>query len=307
MVILDAEKLAACDFETLQDDEVQPLLFNLARSGHVDALQRLLNSSSGSKVRPGFRTAARASAAKHGSMAITQLLTGESETYLPTIIVTHAIESEDPEFVKWALTKADPLDMGTGKFNKLMLGTPSDEIYSIWETFLIRDPLDARSLLKARVFHDVKDNPLAEERLARIWKLLWPEIASDYVRGDQALIALANSTTSVRLGTALLRLGVDVNYRGMKGTGRSPLALAAKKTTKEAAKFMKLLIENGASATVPIVKPGGMPGLYTIGVEAGARGIQQWLGVTWEELVEANKDAWKKSALARSRARDNQS
>ena len=300
LVIPDAETLAAFDSNNLDDDEVQLLLFMLSRSGNVDAVRRLLNSNSGSKIKPSSRTAARTSAAKHGSMDITQLLTAESETYLPAIIVTHAIESEDPEFVKWVLAKADPLDMRAGVFNKLMLGTPSDEIYSICETTLVSESLGDSSLLRTRAFNLVKDNPLWEARLARTWKLLALKTAEDRDRRahfGQALLTLARSTTSARLGMVLLQLGVDVNYRGVKGTEKSPLALAAKKTTKEAAEFMKLLIENGASTTIEsISKPGGTSSLVTIGVETGARGIQQWLGVTWEELVEANRGAQKKSS-----------
>ncbi|KAH8897761.1 hypothetical protein GQ53DRAFT_637687 [Thozetella sp. PMI_491] len=300
MMALNADKVAASDFDNFDEDEVQPLLFVLVRAGHLDAVKRLLASKSGTNIRPNVLTAARTAAARQGFMAMTQLLTLENETDLPINIVTHAIESEDAEFVKWALTKVNSADVNAGKLNKVFLSTPSEEIYSLWETYLPGFPEVSSTLLKTAVFNDIKDNPVQEERLARTWKLLTSDKNYCIFMEDlsQALLALARSTMSVRLARALLKLGASVNYDGKTGKSRTALAIVARKTTLEAAEFMKMLLEHGASTVIDRAKRGAnCKDFYVIGDEAGARGIQQWLGVTWDELVDMNKEAWKKSYL----------
>ncbi|KAI0432735.1 hypothetical protein F5Y09DRAFT_300802 [Xylaria sp. FL1042] len=292
MVTVDAEMMAASDFDNLDEYEVQPLLFVLVRTGNVEAIQRLQASSSGNKIRSNVLSSARTIAAKQGSMAMTKLLTPDHEIHLPVNIVSYAVESADAEFAKWALAKADPDDINTGKLNKVMLSSPSDEIYSLWETTLLNYPRVFKTLLKTSVFNGVKDNPLREERLTHTWKLIWQKRHGEWslsrINLSKGLLTLAKSTTSVKLGTALLQLGASTEYGWRTASGRTALGLAAKKTTREAAEFMKMLLEHGA-----LVSYTRRATWYGFGKEAGAQGIQQWLGITWAELVEKNKDVRK--------------
>ncbi|KAI0813590.1 hypothetical protein GGR55DRAFT_687285 [Xylaria sp. FL0064] len=293
METLDTEVMATSDFDNLDEYEVQPLLFALVRTGKIEAIKRLLASPSGSKIGPNVLTSARTIAAKQGSLAITQLLTPNSEICLPLDVVAHAVESADSEFVRWALAKANPDDIETGKLNKLMLGSPSDEIYSLWETSLVNFPRVFKTLLRTPVFKIVKDNPLREERLVHTWKLIWrePHGGKYTLRSkdaSQALLALAKSTMSVRLGTVLLKLGAQTEHGRLTASRWTALGVAAKKTTREAAEFMKLLIEHGAR--VDYTWRDFQGDRHDFGELAGAQGIQQWLGVTWAELVEKNKD-----------------
>ncbi|KAI0096657.1 hypothetical protein GGR51DRAFT_567077 [Nemania sp. FL0031] len=54
---------------------------------------------------------------------------------------------------------------------------------------------------------------------------------------------------SVRLGKALLQLGANTEFRSRGKGGTTALSVAAKKTTREAAEFMKMLIEHDANVT----------------------------------------------------------
>lgn len=91
---------------------------------------------------------------------------------------------------------------------------------------------------------------------------------------------------SVDIAEFLLRNGADVNTRGISASARNgtPLYIAAGRTTVEAAKFMKFLLEFGAD---PYVVVGGR----TAGELPGARNISRWLGMTWDELVESTAAA----------------
>ncbi|KAI0096658.1 hypothetical protein GGR51DRAFT_568277 [Nemania sp. FL0031] len=103
IIALDVDKIAASDFDNLDEHEIQPLLFVLTKASALYA--------------------ARNSAAMQGSLTITQLLTPKDESYLPTRIVTYAVQNEDAEFAKWALAKTDSRDI---EADKVMLDTPSD-------------------------------------------------------------------------------------------------------------------------------------------------------------------------------------
>jgi hypothetical protein len=87
---------------------------------------------------------------------------------------------------------------------------------------------------------------------------------------------------SIAVVTYLLQKGADVNSRGnsdltIRGTA---LYFACTKTSENAAYMTKFLLESGAD---PALKVGGrLPG-----GQRGAKNISKWLGVTWEELVEA--------------------
>ncbi|KAI0970352.1 hypothetical protein F4678DRAFT_480581 [Xylaria arbuscula] len=123
--------MASSDFDNLDEYEVQPLLFVLVRAVDLEAIKCLLSSPSEGNIRLNVRDVARSSAARKGSIAIPQLVTPEDEPHLATNIIIYEVESADSKFFKWALERVNPADIDTGNFNKTMLSTPSDEIYSI--------------------------------------------------------------------------------------------------------------------------------------------------------------------------------
>ncbi|KAI1120284.1 hypothetical protein F5Y10DRAFT_258736 [Nemania abortiva] len=285
---VDADRMASSDFDNLDEHEAQPLLFILVRADNTEAVQRLLVSSSGRKIKPDALAAARASAARQGSMAMTQLLTLEGKTPLPVSIVIYAVQSEDVEFAKWGLSRANRSDINTRPFNKLMLRTASDEIHLLWVAILKRPYLVGMSLFGKAVFNDVKDNPLWEERLALTWRLLMDESHFRYQimsASSRILVALASSTMSATLGkTFLTSCGEDAcGSTFMKNSKKAALEIAVKKSTREAAEFMKILIEHHA---LVCHYEGGLPQRLPYEGWVGPKGIQKWLGITWRELID---------------------
>lgn len=104
---------------------------------------------------------------------------------------------------------------------------------------------------------------------------------------NHALKAVAQKNCSINIAEFLLRNGADVNKRGgftTAPTYRTPLYIAASRTTLEAAQLMKFLLECGAD---PFAYVSG----ETAGERPGARNISKWLGMTWEELVESTAAA----------------
>jgi hypothetical protein len=99
---------------------------------------------------------------------------------------------------------------------------------------------------------------------------------------NSLLSYVAQYRPSIAVITYLLQKGADVNSRGnsdrtIRGTA---LYYACTKTSENAAYMTKFLLESGAD---PALKVGGrLPGR-----QRGAKNISKWLGVTWEELVEA--------------------
>src|SRR5262249_15406023 len=151
-------------------------------------------------------------------------------------------ETRDADIVKWALSKSDPDDVA--KFLKAMLSTSSDQIYSLWEEYLVtipqyrgkylrdEDRLDV--VFKQPVFSEVKDDPMKEARLKHTWRVLskiWMPPGSF----SAALIRVAKSTCSVPLAKELIELGADLDYPkgSYNKSGMTALHLAAKKTSKE--------------------------------------------------------------------------
>lgn len=99
---------------------------------------------------------------------------------------------------------------------------------------------------------------------------------------NSLLSSVAQYHPSIAVITYLLQKGADVNSRGHSdlSTRGTALYYACTKTSQNAAYMTKFLLESGAD---PALKVGGrLPG-----ERRGAKNISKWLGVTWEELVEA--------------------
>ncbi|PQE07875.1 hypothetical protein CJF32_00003003 [Rutstroemia sp. NJR-2017a WRK4] len=97
------------------------------------------------------------------------------------------------------------------------------------------------------------------------------------------LVNVARSCCSVRLATLLIEAGVNVDYRG-SGLYMTPLHQAARKTSVEAAHFMKLLLQHGADTELKAGRS-----RTQIHEEEGPKGISKWLGISWNELIEQTK------------------
>jgi hypothetical protein len=92
------------------------------------------------------------------------------------------------------------------------------------------------------------------------------------------LSSVAASSCSINLSQYALNHGCLVDGRYNSGCPTA-LHVAARKTTREAAKLMEFLLLQGADPNEGTAKK-------RTGDEKGARQVSQWLGVTWEQLVE---------------------
>jgi hypothetical protein len=229
-----------------------------------------------------------------------QLLTLRDEEYIPANLVIVAVEEQDADIVKWTLSKSDPDDVA--KFLKPMLDTSSDQDYSLWEEHLVtmqrykmgeialdkEDRLDV--VFKQPVFSEVKDDSVKEARVKHTWRVLSEIWIPDSI--SAALVRLAKSTCSISLAKELIELGADLGYplnHHRNNGGMTALRLAAKKKSKEAALFMRFLLSQGVNPTEERHRQHGYA-YFEIGNERGAKEISKWLGVTWDELVESNRE-----------------
>lgn len=282
------------EFDNLDVAEAQPILFGLVIEGDADGARRLLSAPGGKQLKAEVIDSARCLAAKEGSLALTQLLAPVGETGTPRIIVTSAIQSEDVEFAKWAISTSQPEDRV--KIMKVALGSKSEEIYSLWEDYLLNVPhlvpeLSIHGekssfdvLFNRTLFTDIKNDPLKEARVKHTLRKLADRIPPALL--GSLLVSVAKSSCSLSLAEELLALGAPIDYPNQaRRASMTALQIAAKKTTKEAALLMQYLILNGAD-------PNPMPWIHLRpGKEKGARGIAQYVGRTWDELVEAGAEA----------------
>jgi ankyrin repeat protein len=93
----------------------------------------------------------------------------------------------------------------------------------------------------------------------------------------------AEKSWSIPIATILLSRGVDINTRGLDGSGFTPLYSASGNESLKAAEFMKFLLRSGADPDVEIArKP-------AIRERPGPRNISRWFGVSWDEFVRESR------------------
>ncbi|KAL6355681.1 hypothetical protein LRP88_11285 [Fusarium phalaenopsidis] len=281
------------EFDNLDVVEAQPILFGLVIEGDADGARRLLSAPGGKQLKAEVIDSARCLAAKEGSLALTQLLAPAGETGTPRIIVTSAIQSEDVEFAKWAISTSQPEDRV--KIMKVALGSKSEEIYTLWEDYLLNVPHLVpelslhgdkglfEALFNRTLFTDIKNDPLKEARVKHTLRKLADRMPPALL--GSLLVSIAKSSCSLSLAKELLAFGAPIDFPTQaRRTSMTALQIAAKKTTKEAALLMQHLILNGAD-------PNPMPWIHIRpGEEKGAAGIAKYVGRTWDELVEAGAE-----------------
>lgn len=282
------------DFMNLDVAEAQPVLFTLVMGDDVNGVRRLLSAPGGRQLNNEILDSARYHAAKAGSMAVTRLLTPAND-YVPNSIVISAIQSENVDFAKWAVSKAGPWNCS--QVMQVMFDTKSEEVYALWEEHLLTvpDTIDRglteghglrhgfrigdrhgwfRALFNRTIVGHI-NSPLKEARMKHTLRKLRSVITPKLL--GPLLVLVAKSSCSIPLTEELLAQGAYIDHpRNSEGkwssTGMTALHIAAKKTTREAALLMQYLILQGACT------------LWGMKYEQGARGIAKWVGMTWEEL-----------------------
>ncbi|ETS80391.1 hypothetical protein PFICI_07920 [Pestalotiopsis fici W106-1] len=152
-----------------------------------------------------------------------------------------------------------------------------------------------KRLIDPSILSAAASHPAGDQQLLDMWRKLriFPIVGPRCV--NQALKNVAGSGLSILLATYLLDLGADVNDR--RKYKITALHRAAQHASAKGAEMMRLLLLHGADPdlnqeahTVPQREGSDvlMPG-RRIQDEKGAKAIHQWLGMSWDELVEDTK------------------
>lgn len=182
----------------------------------------------------------------------------------------------------------------------------SSETFHVWKRFVSHAVHTGKGypelvIMSERFIRDITD-PIKQERLAGFWeeRIRCGDLTKCQL--SRALSLIATSTCSIVLAKALLEGGAEVDFRpdawnGKASTKKTPLHLASRKMTREAAEMMKLLLLWGAdpkadartfwthARTKQSDDKNDRP-RRTIDMERGTQKIEKWLGMPWEKLVE---------------------
>lgn len=150
-------------------------------------------------------------------------------------------------------------------------------VCNIWETLHEAEAkLRTESLLIAVI--PVQPDAQAEILALECFKRVRPLVSR---HSDRLLLAVAGGCCSVVIAEFLCTEGarVDCVFGGSR-----PILSAAKQTGLEAAKLMAFLLRKGAKSSFVF-------GHKTLSEFPGPMNIHKWIGMTWEELVEAQGSA----------------
>jgi len=288
----------------LDEDQLQPLIFETVKMGNVEQLQQLLLHPLAQESFLAISDA-KVLAAKLGSLPMVELL-NLRHSLLSSEFFEAAVQSGDVSLFRWLLDQSKNIlqRQNYSIFATAVLKADCQTIYDMWETRFLAGEADPgekeiytsnrskavqlmpewemRSVvLLEPCFNAVKQNPQYETRLIQTWDKL---AKLGYLKSaplGYALTRLAYSSCSVLLAEALLRLGADVNFPRREKSdfrGMTALHIAARKDSAAAAEFMRFLLQKGADPNHPWAD-------RNASMERGALGISKWLGLTWEELV----------------------
>ena len=291
------------------DDELQPLLFDLVRADKVDLFRNLLPQFV--KCNHEVKFALLILAAGSGSTAMVGLIEPVIGTFGDKIcidVIKASITGENMETLMYFLRvfKNIMLD-GMSWLFLGVLNAKSEEIRLNWETYLNID-ID---LFKEATSREKQKIPLANRYTKRyllravtgtsdnetLLLLLWQKLDLAYVMSQtylgEALKDVAATCCSVKLAKYLVDAGAAVDYR-RNAIHLTPLHHAVTHNTAEAAELVKFLLIRGANPAAfstitrwhPITR--GHPSSHKIkriSDEVGAKNISKWLGMSWDDLV----------------------
>ncbi|KAI5456910.1 hypothetical protein BGZ63DRAFT_434144 [Mariannaea sp. PMI_226] len=283
------------------DDEIQPLLFDLVQANKVEAVRALCPYLE--RLENEIQLKLATLAASTGSSAMLQIFCIGS--VLPKLLKTKwekrdcvevfvaAIRSRNvnssEKLVALLLSLSSQLD---SRFEMDLLysivpaviETGSMEMCKTWKP-IFNSRSNENTFLFASVYHatieSTGNNTTKEGTLLAFWED--NNVLARLTKGvmTELLSNIARSTCSIYLARHLLMHGFEVDGR-RTGNHLTPLHWAAKQTTERAARFMEFLLLHGADPNKNTAK-------RKIEDEKGALRISAWLGVSWHELVERTR------------------
>jgi hypothetical protein len=283
--------------QTPDEDEIQPLLFDLVRADRVELFKRLLPQYA--KCKHSVKLELFKLAAGSGSTAMVDLARIDMGSKMITGGAA-AIKANNIETFRHLLRVCK------GRNYSLLipeiLNSESEEFRQDWEIYVdaeyetwneivapmrgkrivpFGDRYTHQSILKA-----AKGVPENEAFILLLWKKvnLAKNLTPVYL-GD-ALVTVATTCCSMKMAKYLIDAGAPVNHR-RSSSYWTPLHRAVTHDTSEAAELVKFLLCMGADPTAFTTSiPGRGSKIRRIRDEAGAKGISKWLGVSWDDLVQ---------------------
>jgi hypothetical protein len=288
--------------EIPEADEIQPLLFDLVKADKVDVVRNLQDQISA--LPTSIRNALEECAASFGSAAMIDLIQPFHGGEFPYSSLRSSIRAANIDAFKHLLSRSKDIECTFGDVTYSfilsdVLVSDSEEFFEEWERYI---DVEFKSVKKSKpvpfgerysrpyVIRATAGHPGRENLLISIWEktLVLKSFGRAYL--GSAVVNVAATTCSVRLAKYFVDYGAEVDFR------RSALYLtalhhAARQNSAAAAEMMKYLLLQGAD-------PELMAGRAHLRIrdEKGAKGIAQWLGMSWDELVTKTKEEREKIA-----------
>lgn len=276
---------------TIGQDEVQALVLDLVRQGEVEMVERLL-------PRVGdlyhFSSPLGKTVGEVGSLPMAQMIARVCEDGAKHRAVDQfyhgAIKTGNVEFIGLLidLNQMPQYRDQAASIIAAFVKSDSEEMWRLCEQFMtaLSDADDMERRVWDVCFEDTVINATCriakrENMLLSLWESGGVSKELKAAKLTYALGVVARTTCSIRLGTALLQYGADVNGQKRK-LAVSPLQYAARKSSVENAEFMRFLLSAGAD-------PEQVSRSRKPSDEIGAQEIPRWLGITWNDLVEQTR------------------
>lgn len=285
-----SERQQLSNGEDLEEEDLQPLLFDLIKADKVDAVRDLQEKL---KALPfTVEHSLRECAASCGSTAMIDCVSPFDKAKFPTDELIWSIRASNTAVFKHLLSRSKDCRRISRSANCMLilntvLTSESEECFEEWEKYFNIDliecsPSDRKaffpawassSAIKATERHAVKEN-----RLISIWEKLISFGALSSRSLNEGLSAAAQFS-SLRLAKFLVDHGAVVDFRSSDHY-LTPLHHTARQTSAAGAEMMKYLLLQGAD-------PASESGRAKLKIhdEKGAKGISRHLGMSWDELV----------------------
>jgi hypothetical protein len=213
--------------------------------------------------------------------------------------VSEAFESQNEELITWMLKKTtvwEPVQSAYHDVVVELIKTDNVDYFEAWiKIFESTTDLPLRladELTKKPIFTAAKRLPRMQAAMMDGWRHLREmNLLQPHTLGTM-LVTVAQTTYSTEQARALLDLGANVNFpmtlenvergewknRTTSAAGKAALEHAGKRSSKEAASFVKFLLFEGAD-------PWASSGLFRPERWECAPALKTWLNVTFEELL----------------------
>ncbi|KAF5667794.1 NACHT domain-containing protein [Fusarium heterosporum] len=201
-----------------------------------------------------------------------------------------AFESENQVALTWLQLSSSFATVGFYQCWMTLMGQSDPEsLFLQTKDWLIRKVnVGEVTLLSDGLISPMKNIYSRESLLIRLWDEIFEKINVSQEGLYDALCELARTTCSTRLARWLIEHGAPVDCplkcRNSKGGAKEgpPIVLASTKKTLESARFIRLLLYQGADPECNIRAPSCRNAV--ISTRAGPN-IQKWLNISWDDLT----------------------